>query len=422
MRFFKSAMLGMTLAVSIMATSASAAKVHVFHLKTGGTLTGEIIDQSAESAKGPDWLVIRTANGSEHKILRRSLKFNPQLAGSSDVYYRQRARKVADNAGAHIELAKWCEKQERGSIRFAEEIRWHFEQAVRFDHDNRLAREKLGFMKLRDGTWVVEDQFVASHGYVEIKKRWVAKIGAELIARNKQDPRRTDNKKFASWIRDVKRGRFSEAELTAKLVDVIEPWMVLELDKIVNDEKRPVNKSFKRIAMDGIATLNHPVALNGLISFALLDDDNDIRDRALDLLSQPQFNHNFIVSRLATKLNSELNVTVRRAALAIGEISATDDYSRDVILLPLSEALITTHKVPTGNLEEGRLSTGFGNGGAGLQTGGGPTEVDRDFRNTQALDALRRLTEVDFGYDEQRWANWFIENHTRRDLLVGEDD
>ena len=111
--------------------NATAEVLDTIYLKSGSVLKGKIVSQSDKSDSGRAWIVIKTTSGAKYKLdYTRSVE-SVLRASDEDIEYRKKARTIEDKAAAHLELASWCEDQKRGRTRFAEQIRWHYEQAVR---------------------------------------------------------------------------------------------------------------------------------------------------------------------------------------------------------------------------------------------------------------------------------------------------
>jgi hypothetical protein len=387
-------------------------------LKSGRILHGKVTEGTDEETG--KYIQIKTVGGSVYRLDKGDSVKSVLLEDMSDIEYRKRVRNMAKNATAHMELAKWCEKQKRGKTRFAEEIRWHYENVIRFDPDHIVARRKLDYMQLDDGSWVLKDLYAARHGYVKDGNSFVPAIGAQFGQATEEADEVMDAKKiaFTRWLRDAKRGKWDALQLM-QLCDET------SVDLICNaaaDNRESFSVELRRVFMDAIATVPSNISANTLVEFSIKDPDRSIREHAIALLSQSEFNHSYAVVRLSSSgLKASDNQVVNNAAFAIAEISSTEDYSREQAVLPLINALWTTHDFATGNLGPGRLNPSFGNGGTGLNTGGGPQSVKRKVKNQQSIDALRRLFEVDFGYDEKAWTDWYITNFTRYDLNVRSD-
>jgi hypothetical protein len=133
----------------------------------------------------------------------------------------------------------------------------------------------------------------------------------------------------------------------------------------------------------------------------------------LALLSQDHFNPQSAVSFLAAYLAAPENAFVRRAAFGIGELG--DERAT----LTLVGALVTTHMVkPAG--QAGRIQTGVGGDGNlnGLSLGGDAKPVMQNIPNIEVVNALKKVSKQDFGFDAAAWQNWYIANHTHYDVKV----
>jgi hypothetical protein len=75
------------------------------------------------------------------------------------------------------------------------------------------------------------------------------------------------------------------------------------------------------------------------------------------------------------------------------------------------------------NAQPGRLGSTFDNqGGGGLNIQGGPKAVEVEIENKEVRDALRRITEEDFGFSESLWLNWYVDNHTIANIDLRRDE
>jgi hypothetical protein len=386
-------------------------------LKSGRVLTGKVTEDKAE--KGGAYILLTTETGSIYKLDKGDIVKRVVLREQVDRDYEARLKHIRDIATDHVELAKWCEKQDRGKTRFKEQIRWHYENVIRLDPDHTNARRKLGYMKLEDGSWVVRADYALRQGYVADRKRdWVAGLTKNVEAKNAEYDAIAGAKKkeFNMWVRAAKRGNFQPAVL-ARICDASTLEMVYQsaIDAQFNVE-------LCRVHLDAISTVRNNEAIKKLVHFAIEASERDIREHAIALLSQPEINHVTAVLFLKQGLTFSKNSYVRNAAFAIAEISSTDDYSRDVIIVALANSLNTQHEQRiAGALEAGRMNTSFGNGGTSFQTGGGPQTEMVPYKNQPSLDALRRLFEADFGFDENAWREWYITNYTRSDMTVRGD-
>lgn len=387
-------------------------------LKSGRTLHGKV--KEGKDEKTGKFIDIQTASGSFYRLDYNDSVKSVTYEDESNFEYRDRLRNMANNATAHMELAEWCRKQPRGSTRFKEQIAWHFENIIRFDPEHVVARRKLGYIKLDDGSWVLEDLYAEKYGYVKDGRYFAPAIIEKVrnVGEIEDSARNEKKAAFLQWLRSMRRGGGSAMQLQ----QLCDETSIEFIAKQAQDDREKNSVELRRVYLDAIGTVKtSSLAISALAEFAMKDPDRSVREHAIALLSQPEFNHVTAVSFLKAGLVSPINATVRNAGFAIGEVCSSDDYSRDYAILPLAKSLSTTHEFATGNLEAGRLNPTFGNGGSGLQTGGGPQSVNRDVQNDSSLTALRRLVEVDFQYDEKAWTNWYIGNFTRYNMTVRDD-
>jgi hypothetical protein len=124
---------------------------------------------------------------------------------------------------------------------------------------------------------------------------------------------------------------------------------------------------------------------------------------------------------------SPKNQVINAAAHAIKELAGeADDLQRTQlrdVLLRLTDALVTTHVIPkAGAVPQGRFELNQNNAGpASFTAGGGPQTENVLLRNGAVLSALKKLTGEDFGYDEKRWEQYFVENYSLVDATVRTD-
>ena len=131
-------------------------------------------------------------------------------------------------------------------------------------------------------------------------------------------------------------------------------------------------------------------------------------------------------------LQSKENHIVNRAAIGLRRL---DDPSA---VSPLIGALVTTHKFtlypngPPGNISTtmSRTSSGgaapgglssSGGPGLGMSVGGKPVVLRRRLQNREVLDALIKLTGVNFFYDLKRWKYWLASQRKAQALDARRD-
>ena len=387
------------------------------YLKSGQVLTGSVSE--GEATKGGEFILLTTSSGSVYKLDKGDIVRTIVPRDQVDIQYKKRLALVRDIATDHIELVKWCEDQEKGSTRFAEQIRWHYENVIRLDPNHQTARKNLGHMELADGTWVIISDYKPRHGYVKDRRHWISKLGTLVIANNERFDSENGSKRkaFNSWLKKVQKGTASVGELES-ICDASTIEMVY-----LSAMKNSNNVELCRVMLDAISKVESFLTEQYLARFAYEAPQQAIREHAISLLSQPHMNHTLAVDRIAQGLTGPDRWYVRSAAIAIAEIASQNEESAIAIALPLINSLNTEHTEKlNGALAPGRMNPTFGSGGTGLRMGGGPQTKQVIYKNQSSLDALRRLFEADFQFSEERWKQWYIANYTLSDLQVRSDD
>ena len=189
---------------------------------------------------------------------------------------------------------------------------------------------------------------------------------------------------------------------------------------------RDSNLEVRRLAVQTLAQIDGLSPVPALTRVSLGDIDHDLRESAYGSLSPEQLDA--ASSLIERALKDESNNIVRRAAVLLARLE-----TRRTIPV-LIEALITSHKTRIA-LQQG-IATGFNNDGspanpsglppeiaAGVLTGQYPNGISvqqagpkpsvkwvtilRPTQNLEVLEALRRISHQDFGYDKRAWRLWW---------------
>jgi HEAT repeat protein len=98
------------------------------------------------------------------------------------------------------------------------------------------------------------------------------------------------------------------------------------------------------------------------------------------------------------------NVRVNRAAIALGKLQDRSAIS------PLIDALRTTHAQVLARPRGGEATAAtFTSDGTYFKQGDGPKLLVTHVQNQPVLDALTRLTGVNFGFDQAAWRYWLAQ-------------
>ena len=188
------------------------------------------------------------------------------------------------------------------------------------------------------------------------------------------------------------------------------------------------NVEVRRLAVQTLAQMEGTSAVPALARVALHDADPTLQTAAFQILSDEQ--RAAAAPLFERALRDESNLIVRRAALLLGRSGVRRAIPQ------LVEALATSHKirVPQGPAYAASFSRNGSMGGGGsvlppdveaamragqlpngvvINNSGTPAPpvkwvtVRIPLQNTEALEALRTLTQQDFGYDKRAWRLWW---------------
>lgn len=333
--------------------------------------------------------------------------------------YRRRASEAGEDAELHYQLAIWCGSNVPGNAKPYQRL--HMERAVEIDPEHSAARAWLGYKK-QSGKWVLTSELMRDRGMIRSGNGWVI---PEAIAISEEQT--SANVAAKKWIRDVRRlvkivqdNDKKSADALATLTAIDDPnaaaAIALQLKQSRKDKSQ--SNSLRLLWIKLLGKFRNRDSLEALVATGVFEDDAIIREAALDQLVQ--YGSGSAVATYLPMLKSNNNDEVQRAARALAW------FPDNELALTYVDALVTEHK--TIQAAGPAMSVGFGqssNGSSsqGMSTGGKPKVTIRQMQNTAVLALLRQIeSEVDYGYDEQKWLEHFARKRgeftgdLRRDL------
>lgn len=352
----------------------------------------------------------------DRKLVAGVIRSDEDMRAYHDIVQRMPA-----TVEGNWEMIQWCKDQPRGRTKFEHQIRFHLENIIAIEPEEKKARKLLGYEEYAPGQWMLKELRYQRYGYIRHDNSWAPSLILDIDQRSENVDLKEGEfrKRFKQWQRDLRKGKYSAFELQQQLVSFMTPADV----PFVYEEfaKEEPAADIRRLFIEAFGSVPCPASAGSLVWFAVKDPVPEHRERAITLLQQPQFDRKFALDRLGAFLTSKLVDSVRNAALGIRELvrEQPDSLDRDG-LLKLTRALVTTHTMPrAGAIESGRIETSFRNDGStSFTSGGGPQTVTLPVRHDDSLDALRQATGQDFGFNELRWQQWIVENMTNYDADV----
>lgn len=380
-------------------------------LRSGSEIEVRVIDET--ETENRKFVVFETSSGSIVKLDRKLID-SVLTTDEAHQRYRQLRDRMPKTVEANWEIIDWCKSQSRGRTKFKDEIQYHLENIIEIEPNQRKARQLLGYEDF-NGQWSLKELRYRKYGYVKGKSNWVPELALQM-EKNSQRQQAQEGalrEQFSKWNLEIRRGRLSVPELERALFDIVTPEsadFVFEQGGKEKDQPVVLRKMF----VEAFGRAPSLTAAGALVYFVITDVDLEVRERAVTLLLQPEFDQDFAMRRMASFLDSKNQVYSERAAIAIRELSRVPGANPRAVLRPLIDSLVAVREVPIpGATGAGRLNTSFSNnGGLGFSTGGGPQTTKKQVTNASSLSALRLITGENFGYNESLWENYFVDNFT----------
>ncbi len=399
--------IGITVTVGFHSTGILRA-ADVLVLKSGGRIQGQFITPLTEEDMTYRF---RTSDGIVIKIRREEVSQVEKRGAQSGLEeYVQKKKEMPDTVEGNLEMARWCAENQ-----FLSQRKAHYERVLELDFENEDARRALGYKKMLDGEWRMPDVEMEEQGKVKYKGRWISTQEKELMEKQTEEKNKT--KKLASnikkWVKSL--GTAKETNALAELENLRAPLAVPGIQKAYESEKRP---AARKVLIKCLGRIGTQMALNSLLQIAVDEKEEELRLTALDNLT-PSKNSgtvDYFVMRLSPQKST--NPQINHAAYALGELN-------DSSAIPaLIEALITTHKfqVVTGN-QNGQTTAGAGRSstggsGMGFSMGSSTHTVSQNIQNQEVLEALKKITGVNFMYDKMSWIRWYQQSTGGADATI----
>ncbi len=228
-----------------------------------------------------------------------------------EYYYR---RQEAENSvDGHTELAQWCRREQ-----LENEERWHWQQVLQLDPDNRDARSGLGLCKYRGG-WYTRDQIEQHEEQTELQQRQTEHHVREL----------------RNWINQGRRGSPTlRNKMLSRIEALDDPQAVEALGIVMNEVLDNHSKRHRDYHRDvSLAIIRafsnipeHPATLS-LLNIAVYANEAELREEAaIKLRGRDETSYMpLLMAGLAAPLETSFQINVTPA----GHVSVVQEFEEE---------------------------------------------------------------------------------------------
>jgi hypothetical protein len=374
----------------------------IFILESGGRIEGEWLNRQEQPLTKYSVRQAGVLLDLPAASVREAIRQSP-----AEMEYARLAPAAADTVEGQWELAEWCRNN---SLARHREI--HLRRIIELNPDHQQARLALGYQFLQ-GQWTTRSDARRKEGYEFYKGRWRTAQEIQILeGRAKHDQAETDwllrLKKLRRELDDPEKSRLAYKSLT----EINDPAAVRPLGEYFARERV---RSVKQLYAEILARMKSVDAVRILVDRALSDPDEEIFYACISKIVQTQTPH--VADAFIAALKDNENIKVNRAAAALARLQDKSAVS------PLIDALRTTH---TRLLDPGRgadaTTTAFTSAGTMMKKGEGPEVQISHVQNQPVLDALTKLTGVDFGFDQRAWRYWHAQEKIAKEAAQQSSD
>ena len=371
-----------------------------FHLSTGSAVEGKLLNPDQDPRTTYE---IETSIGKLVLLAKqvRKVVIKPMVLQQ----YEKSLPKVPNTIDGHLDMAAKC-----ALVNLFEQRDFHLLEVLRIDPDNTMVRGKLGFVKI-NGQWRKEDVLMRQQGFVRDGGRWRTRQELTVQQANEdvEDAEIQWRIKIMRWESIILHNPAKASVAIASIRAIKDYRATKTLAERLNQVK--LSRDIKFMYLEVLIAIGGNVPVEAMLKCISMDSDEALRQRCLNQLRKWQSRSAMLF--FISLLNATDNQTVNNGGYALGELAMAD------ALLPLIKALRTRHTYTIGggnniNANFSPNQPGLG----GMNFGGKPKVVDQYLINRSVHSAILTIVpeDVNFGYDQDRWMQWYIRLNTPQNI------
>lgn len=363
-------------------------------LKDGGTINGELLNPDEINRK---LYRIKTTEGLEISLDAKFVERIQSRERPAVIEYNVSAPLTENTLENHLYWTRWCNERQ-----LPDHAKLHWQQILAIDPDNVNARLVLGYTRdPKDPTgWISLQDRRENRGFIEHKGRW--KTEQQIEVETMHEKKTESEQYWRKTIQDICR-RLPDGRAEAELLAIRDPAAINQLGEALRAEK--VNPQKRVVLIRSLVQVSHVSAFQIVAawSVSINEPSEDIRQLCIEELKKrtndyPEARRTMVdIYRGCLRAEMPLAI-VRMAAKTLGDI---EGYEAIPELIEVLEVTVTESS------QEQSQGYSFGPGGTGFSQGAKPVKRPVQVPNQEVLTALRRLTGVDFGYNQSAWRSWY---------------
>lgn len=387
---------GSVLALSGLATA------DTFELIGGGSFSGKLLnDRNAEIWR------IETTDGIEIELPKNKFSSKSTRIGDREKQYIESVAAKDDSIEAHREAVKECIANNQKLLADA-----HYERIVELDPADKQSWAALGYRPDKYGNWLHGDRIQKSLGLVKKyeERGWTTPQARAIVeVEQKQKLAKVEiNKKIERAIKNLANPKLGR-EAADFLRNLNDP---LAIDLIVSKLKKELDQGKNgEFYMQVLEQMPGTTASASLIDLAMNSTNQTIVDRSIELLMRTEQSQELAILAFLSALGSKEIKTKDRAGSNLNGIA--DARCIYQLINTLQSTIVRTQSV-------GQTNTVTNDGGVSAST---PSVITTKtpYNHEPILATLTQLTGENFGFDKQKWRQWYAEKFADTNLDLRRD-
>jgi len=374
-------------------------------LKDGGTLEGELLNPEEMNRRE---YRLKTPDGLEIILDAKLVDRIQPREREAVIEYNRDAPLTHSTVENHFYWAKWCNENQ-----LPDQARVHWQQILELDPDHAEARKVLGYSRTPTG-WVSHEDTFTKRGFVQDRQgRW--KTPQQIDVENILGSQTDDAQRWQRTIRELYR-RLPNPQAEAELLAIRHPAAFVPIRRILVDETNP---EMRKMLLRLLAQFSDVASLQFVAGWAIRPDEpyDDVRRLCVEELQKRIKEHPELRPIVMAFYRNSLSPRSDQAVIHLAAQVITDFGGHEAVP-ELIEVLVV---MKTETQQSQAPTYGFGSGGSGFSQPGRPQTRQIPITNQSVLSALRRLTGVNFEFNQAAWREWHRQSQRSPSLNLRRD-